>query len=214
MINIKKATLGLALTTICFAAHAQKNYTEGVITYSVSANGQQTESKTYFKNDSTATKMQQGPATISILSNDKGNYMVVLIDVPVASMKKAAVATPADLEQMKDQEPSFTSTPTTETQTISGYKCKKVKVKDSKSGSTFDAWITNDITAPSNNLTKFFTNMGGYPIKFTTIQRGQPVEVTLKSISDEKVKPGTFAIPADFDRITFEDLKALGGGKG
>jgi len=214
MNSMKKVALGLALTTIGFAAKAQKNITEGVINYSVSTNGQQTEAKNYFKGDSSSYQMQQGPATINILSDIKANYMVIMVDVPVASLKKAAVLTPADIEQMKDQEPNFTFTPTTETQTISGYSCKKVQAKDSKSGSNFDVWITNDVMAPTTNLTRYFTSLGGYPIKFTTIQRGQPVEITVKTITTEKVKPGTFTIPSDFDKITMDDLKALSGGRG
>lgn len=212
MNNIKQIALSLALTTIGFAATAQKTFTEGVITYTISANGQASEAKNYFKGDSSSYQTQQGPADIKILSNDKGGFLVILVDVPVASMKKAAVATPADLEQMKDKEPAFTSTPTTETQTIAGYKCKKVKVKDSKSGSDFDVWVTNDINAPANNLTKYFTNLGGFPVKFSTLQMGQKIDVTLKSIVEEKVKPGTFSIPKDFDRITLEELRSLGGG--
>ncbi|MGI4021022.1 MAG: DUF4412 domain-containing protein [Janthinobacterium lividum] len=214
MNNFKKAAFGLALTTIGFAANAQKTISEGLITYNVSTNGQQQETKNYFKGDSSSYQLQQGPAAIKILTNDKADYLAFIIDVPVASMKKAAVATPADMEQMKDQEPKFTSTQTTETQTIAGFKCKKVQVKDSKSGSSFDVWVTNDVSAPTNSLTKYFANFGGFPVKFTTIQMGKPLEVTVKSISAEKVKAGTFSIPAGFDRITFEDLKALGGGRG
>jgi hypothetical protein len=211
MNTIKKAALGLALTTFGFTANAQKTFTEGVVNYTINANGQQMDAKNFFKGDSSSYQMQQGPATISILSNIKTNSMVIMVDVPVASMKKAAVLTPADIEQMKDQEPTFTFTPTTETQTIAGYNCKKVQAKDSKSGSNFDVWITNDVTAPANNLTRYFTGLGGFPVKFTTIQRGQPVQVTLKSITEEKVKPGTFAIPAGYDKITMADLQSLGG---
>lgn len=213
MDNLKKVALSLALTAIGFAANAQKNITEGVITYSVTANGQQTEAKNYFKGDSSSYQTKQGPADIKILSNQKADFLVILVDVPVASMKKAAVATPADMEQMKDREPSYTSTSTTETQTIAGYKCKKVQVKDSKSGSNFDVWVTNDVNTPSNNLTKYFTNIGGFPVKFSTLQMGQKIDVTLKSISEEKVKPGTFSIPADFDRITIQELMSMSGGR-
>lgn len=213
MSNLKNVALALALTAIGFTANAQKNITEGVINYDVSANGQQGEAKNFFKGDSSSYQSQQGAASINILSNVKGNYMVILVDVPVASIKKAAVLTPADMEQMKDQEPNFTFTPTTETQTIAGYSCKKVQAKDSKSGSNFDIWITNDITVPTNNLTKYFGSLGGFPVKFTTLQRGQPVQVTLKSIVAEKVKPGTFTVPKDFDKITFQELMSMGGGK-
>lgn len=213
MNNFKKAALGLALSTIGFAANAQKNITEGLITYNVSTNGQQMEAKNYFKGDSSSYQFQQGPADIKILSDDKVGFWAIVVDVPVASIKKAAIATPADLEQMKDREPSFTSTPTTETQTIAGYKCKKVQVKDSKTGSNYDVWVTNDVSVPSNNLTKYYNKLGGVPVKFSLSQRGQTMDVTIKSISAEKVKAGTFAIPADFDKITLTELMSMGGGQ-
>lgn len=213
MNSIKKVALGLAFTTIGFAANAQKSFTEGVITYNVSTNGQQMEAKNYFKGDSSSYQFQQGPADIKILSDDKAGFWAILVDVPVASIKKAAVATPADLEAMKDKEPTFTSTPTTETQTIAGYSCKKVQVKDTKSGSNYDVWVTNDVSVPANNLTKYYKNLGGVPVKFSLSQRGQTMDVIIKSINAEKVKPGTFAVPSDFDKITLEELMAMGGGR-
>lgn len=213
MNNLKNAALALAFTAIGFTASAQKSFTEGVITYNVTTNGQQVEAKDYFKGDSSSYQFQQGPAAIKILSNDKAKFWAILVDVPVASIKKAAVATPTDLEQMKDKEPTFTSTQTTETQTIAGYKCKKVQVKDTKSGSNYDVWVTTDVSAPANNLTKYYSNLGGLPVKFTLSQMGQTVDVTLKSIMAEKVKPGTFAVPADFDKITLQELMSMGGGR-
>jgi len=211
MKNFKNVALGLALSAIGFTANAQKNFTEGVANYAVNANGQQQDAKIYFKGDSSAYQFQAGPADIKLISDDKAGFMVVLVDVPVASIKKAAVYTPADIEQAKDKEPSFTLTPTTETQTIGGYQCKKVLAKDSKSGTTVDVWVTNDISAPTNSLTKFFTGLNGFPVKFSTLVRGQKADVMLKSIAAEKVKPGTFAIPADFDKITVEELMSMGG---
>ncbi len=212
MNNIKKVALGLALSTIAFTANAQKTYTEGVATYNVSASGQNYEAKNYFKGDSSAYQFQQGPADIKIIADDKVGFWAITVDVPVASIKKAAIATPADLEAMKDREPTFTSTPTTETQTIAGFKCKKVQVKDTKSGSNYDVWVTNDIVAPTNNLTKYYGNLGGVPVKFSLSQRGQTMDVTLKTINAEKVKAGTFAVSSDFDKITLTELMSMGGG--
>lgn len=212
MNNLKSVALGLALTVVGFAAQAQKTISEGVIVYNVTTNGQQAEAKNYFKGDSSAYQLQQGPADIKIISNDKADYRAILVDVPVASIKKAAVLTPADIEQMKGMEPTFTSTATTETQTIAGYKCKKVQVKDAKSGSAYDVWITSDVTVPANSLTKYYSNFGGMPVKFSITQMGQQVDVLLKSVTAEKVKPGTFAIPADFDKITLQELMSMRGG--
>ncbi len=213
MNNIKKMTLALAFTTIGFVAQAQKSFTEGATTYNLTSEGQQSEAKIFFKGDSSSYQFQVGPANIKLLSGNKANFMAILVEVPVASMKKVAVYTPADMEKMKDREPSFTSTPTSETQTIAGYNCKKVIVKDSKNNLTFDVWVTNDISAPSNTFTKYFTDINGFPVKFTTLVQGKKTDVLLKSISAEKVKPGTFTIPADFDRITLTELMSMGGGQ-
>ncbi len=212
MNNLKNAALALAFTAIGFSASAQKSFTEGLITYNVVTDGQQVEAKNYFKGDSSSYQFSQGPAAINIISDDKAGFWAILVDVPVASIKKAAVATPADLEAMKDREPTFTSTPTTETQTIAGYKCKKVQVKDSKSGSAYDVWVTTDVTVPPNNLTKYYANLGGTPVKFSISQMGKTVDVTLKSITADKVKPGMFAVPKDFDKITLQELMSMGGG--
>ncbi len=212
--NLKflNVALGVALSATAFTASAQKKYTEGVASYNVVTNGQTVEAKTYFKGDSSAYSFTTGPATVKLISTADANYLAVLVDVPVASIKKAAVATPADLEQAKSMEPKFTFTPTNETKQINGFNCKKVTVKDSKDGATYTAWVTNDVSAPTNTLSRYFAAAGGYPVQFTTIQMGQATEVTLKSIAEQKVPKGTFAIPSDFDKITMEELRAMSGG--
>lgn len=211
--NIKflKIALGLAFTAVAFTASAQKNYTQGVVTYGLSIGGNNVESKVYFTADSSAAVQQTGPATIKVLSNSKATYMAIIVDVPVASIKKAAVLTPDEIDQAMAAAPKFTFTPGTETKQISGFNCKKVTVKDTKSGSTYTAWVTTDITAPLNSLTKYFGDAGGVPVQFTTVQQGQAVDVTLKSISDQKAPAGTFGIPAGFDKISLDELKSLGG---
>jgi hypothetical protein len=46
-----------------------------------------------------------------------------------------------------------------------------------------------------------------------SFQNGQPSEVTVKSIVEQKVPAGTFNIPGDFEKITMDDLKAMSGGR-
>lgn len=205
-----KIALSLAFTAVVFSASAQKTYTHGVATYSLKTSMGDGESKVSFTTDSSIAVTQQGPATIKMLSNSKATYFAILVDVPVASMKKAAVLTPDEIDQFVAAAPKFTFTPTTETKVINGFNCKKVDVKDAKSGSSYTAWITNDIVLPVNVLTKPFINAGGAPIQFTSIQQGQPVDVTLKSVSEEKVPAGSFGI-AGFEKISLDDLKSMGG---
>jgi hypothetical protein len=204
--------MGVALSTLALSASAQKNYTEGMATYTGSVGGQSIESKVYFKGDSSATIMQQGPANIKVLGF-KDEYMAVLVDVPVANIKKAAVATPGELEDLLSKLPSFTFTPGTETKQIAGFNCKKVVAKDTKSNTSFDAWVTTDISAPASAFSHLYAKCGGFPVQFTISQRGQNVTNTLKSIADTKAPAGTFAIPAGFDKITMTELSAMSGGR-
>jgi hypothetical protein len=202
---------GIALLATSITAKAQKVYKEGVITYTLSSTAGSIDGQTFFKGDSSTTVTPRGPATIKVITAGDNDYLAILVDVPVANMKKAAVATPAELEQGKDMIPALTFTPGTETKQIAGFNCKKVVVKDPKSGTSFDVWITNDISAPTNGISQLYGKVGGFPVQFTTYQMGQTVSVVVKSISDAKVPAGTFSIPAGFDRISITDLQSLGG---
>lgn len=213
-LNLLKAAAGIALLAASVTAKAQKTYTEGVITYSInSATKGTVDAKTYFKGDSSAMATQAGPATIKIISKGGGDYLAVLVDVPIASIKKAAVATPAEIEQFQSMLPQLSFTPTTETKQISGFNCKKVTAKDADNNASFDIWVTNDISIPLNGLSQVYGKAGGVPVQFTAKQMGENVSVLLKSVSDDKAPANAFSIPADFDRISLTDLESMAGGK-
>ena len=204
-----KATLGVALSTFTIGANAQTKYTEGIITYNVQSAMGAVDTKTYFKGDSSLYSAQQGPANIKVITK-AGEYMAVLVDVPAANVKKAGIATPAEIEEFEASKPKFSFTKGTETKEISGFKCQKMTIKDEKSGSTYDAWITNDISIPPGMLSYLLKDIGGVPVQFTTLQMGQAINVTLKSISGDKVPAGTFNIPAGYEKGTLADLKPGG----
>lgn len=203
---------GIALSATAISASAQKVYNEGKAVFATKAMGMEGEATNYFKGDSSVVITKQGPANIKILANTKTDFFAVLVDVPVANMKKAAVATPAEVEDFNAQLPELTFTPTTETKQINGFNCKKVTAKD-KAGKTSDVWVTNDFTAPLGTGAKTYGKVGGYPVQYTITQNGVEVTNTLKSIDDSKAPAGTFAIPAGYDRITLTDLQSLGGGR-
>ncbi|WP_448698045.1 hypothetical protein ACFGVR_14585 [Mucilaginibacter sp. AW1-3] len=215
MLTIKTIALGLALTTTVIAAKAQKTYTQGTATYNINAMGQDVEGKSYFTADSSSFQYSAGPATIKMITTTKNDYFAILVDVPVASMKKAAIATPGEIEEAGDSEPTYAFTATTETKKIGDYNCTKYIAKDTKTNTSYDLWVTTDISAPSNILTRSFATVKGVPVQFSYIPAGAKVAqaVTLKSISDEKVPAGTFKIDAGYDKISLSDLKAMGGRK-
>lgn len=210
--NIKlfNVALGITLTATALSASAQKNYTQGVVSFSTEMRGQPADVKEYFTPDSTAALITMGPANVKILSNAKRDFFAVVLDVPVASIKKAGIATPSEIEEAMSQLPSFTFSPTTETKQISGFNCKKVVAKEVKSGKTYDVWITNDFTVPETALPVYYNKIGGFPVQYTAFQQGQETSITIKSISDEKAPAGTFGIASDFTKGSLADLNAGG----
>ncbi|WP_374951999.1 hypothetical protein [Mucilaginibacter sp.] len=211
-IKLFTVALGVSLTATAITASAQKAYKEGVAVLSTTAMGQATEAKNYFRADSSALAFSAGPANLKVLSDTKGSFVAILVDVSVASMKKAAIMNPSEIEEAQSQLPVLTFTPTTETKVISGFNCKKVTAKDAKANKSYDIWVTNDFTMPMGQLSKLYAGAGGTPVQYTGFQNGQASEITLKSITEQKVPAGIFGIPKDFDKITMDELKALSGG--
>ncbi|MDB5130319.1 MAG: hypothetical protein JWR02_68 [Mucilaginibacter sp.] len=202
--------LGIVLAATTYSASAQKVYKSGMVTYSMEMRGQPADVKQYFTPDSSASLVTMGPANIKVLSNAKRDYLAVVLDVPVASLKKAGIATPAELEQSMAAFPTFTYTPTTETKQISGFNCKKVIAKDTKTGKNYDVWITNDISVPPTAYQPYYSTVGGFPVQFTAFQQGQEAVITISGVSDQKAPAGAFAIGKDFERGTLADLNPGG----
>ncbi|HEY9197173.1 MAG TPA: hypothetical protein VIM77_12940 [Mucilaginibacter sp.] len=212
-INFLNIALGLTLTATAMSASAQKKYSEGVVDFTTQMMGREINAKSYFRADSNAFAFSNGPANIKILTDANAKSMVVLVDVPVANIKKAAVASPDDIDQAMAMLPQLTFTPGNETKVISGFNCKKVVATDTKTKKTYDIWITNDIEIPLSGVAKYYQGIGGFPVQYTSFSQGQSTEVVVKSVTEQKVPAGTFGIPADFEKITMDDLKAMRGGR-
>ncbi len=210
--NIKlfNVALGLALAATTLSASAQKNYTEGYLSYSTTMQGQQADVKQYFNADSSATVITVGPANIKFLATAKHDYFAVVLDVPVASIKKAGIATPAELEEGAAQYPTFTYSPTTDTKQITGFNCKRVVAKNTKDGKTYDIWVTNDFTVPPTAIPFYYKEIGGVPIQYTDFFQGQENSITISGVSGDKAPAGTYAIPKDFEKGTLADLRPGG----
>ena len=212
-IKFLSVAFGIVLSATAMSASAQKTYTEGLVTYKTSMRGQDVEIKNYFKADSAAATFSAGPATIKLLSDANHKFFAILVDVPVASIKKAAVYTPDEVEQAVSAFPTFTFAPGTETKQISGFNCKKVVATDNKDKKTYDVWVTTDVTVPPTAMPEYYKAAGGFPVQYTAFQQGQTTVITVSSVTDQKAPAGTFGIPADFDKISKDDLAAMSGGR-
>jgi hypothetical protein len=205
-IKVLTAVFGLFLTTLAIKGNAQTAYTEGYASYNTTVHGQPATVKSYFTPDSTAVVITFGPGTVKMLANAKHDYFALLLDIPVASIKKAGIATPSEIEDGMASMPSFTFTPTAETKQISGFNCKKVVAKDTKTSKTYDVWITNDISVPQTAIPLYYTAIGGFPVQYTSFQQGQEVNITVLSVTGGKAPAGTFGISSDFDKVSMDEL--------
>lgn len=204
--------LYIALSAATINASAQKTYTKGVITYQTEVQGQAVEMKEYFTADSTATILIAGPATISMLSDANYQSFVTLVDIPVASIKKAAVYTPDEIKEAMAALPAFTYAPGNEAKQISGFNCTKVVITNTKDNMNYDIWITNDISVPANAVPPYYKDIGGFPVQYATFQQGKVATVTVTKVSEDVPLPGTFSIPPDFDKISKADMEAMSHG--
>lgn len=198
--------LTTALVGLSTYANAQKNFTEGLVTIETTMQNAPATTKMYFSPDSSAMMITMGPANIKVLMDAKETFMAVMLDVPVANMKKAGVATPAEIEQITESLPKLTFKPTTDTKTISGFACKKVVATDA-SGKNFDVWVTNDISVPMSAIPIYYRTIGGFPVEYTSFQQGQANACKVISVTGEKAPKNTFCIPADFTKGTMDSLQ-------
>src|ERR1700712_73616 len=216
ILSMKNVALGLALSATVVGAKAQKKITEGSATYSVSVGGQTADVASYFKGDTSSVAFQRGPAKINMIGTKDGNYVVVLVDVPVANMKKAAIGTPAEIDEAQASEPVYAFSKTDETKKIGDYNCKKYIAKNTKDGANYDLWITNDVSIPANLVTKLYESLGGTPVQFTFLQGGNAKMAqvfTLKSVTETKVPANVFKVTSEYDKMTLTDMQNMGKGR-
>jgi len=208
---------GIALSATILSASAQKSYTEGLVTMKTSTRGQDIELKEYFRSDSSATIFSAGPANIKLLADANYKFYAVVAEVSAYKIKKAAIYTPAEINQVVSSFPAFTFAPSTETKQIAGFNCKKVVAADAKTQKTYDIWITNDISLPAAVIDKYYASIGGVPIQYPSFQQGPDGtlvinEYTITGVSDQKAPAGTFGIAPDFDKISKDQLDAMSRG--
>ncbi|HJP64238.1 MAG TPA: hypothetical protein VJ844_12405 [Mucilaginibacter sp.] len=216
-LKLLSAGLAIALSATVLSASAQKEYKSGTVTVTTSMRGMDIQMKEYFTPDSMATAFTAGPANIRLLTDANFKSFAVLVDVSAFNVKKAAIYTPDEIDQVLSSFPTFTFAPTSETKQISGFNCKKVVATDTKTKKTYDIWVTNDVKLPASAASRYYAGAGGYPIQYTGFQKGQDgnlveANFTVTSITDEKAPAGTFTIPADFDKISKDDLEAMSRG--
>lgn len=201
------------------AVKAQRQIREGIVTYSatydIPADQLQNYSTLppqiviYFKGDSSAAIVNQGPAIVKGVSVFKTNYHSMIIDIPSVPKKIFVLLSQSEVEQEKASNPQFTGRNGTEKQVINGYNCTKTTITDSKSGATYDIWITNDIDIAPNSVSRLVSTFGGVPIKFVTFNSGIKINMQLEQLEETPVPAGFFTAGKDYQPMSYDQLKNL-----
>lgn len=219
--SIKTGLLATVLAGTAIIANAQKKFTQGTITYSVNYKlgaDQQAyaamlpkEQKINFNDNMSKIKMEQGPATITILIDHAIKQGLLLVDVPIAQMQTATKMSKEDIEKAENDIKFSDFKATGEKQKIGDYNAEKYTYKDDK-GATHELWSTNEISLPDNFFGDKFKDVKGTLLKYENSQNGMQLTLTFKSITDEKQGPFTLDVPAGYELKTMEELKQLQNG--
>lgn len=204
---IKKSALTLLLAASAMAVHAQKNISEGVVSYQVEAAQGPRTTKVYFKNNITRMEVESGEAYIKVYTDAETNAGKLVIDVDIAEQYIAVLLTPEEVKLQRQNEATFSDfVKTEEKQMISGYNSVKYTYKDNNGGA-HELWATQELQIPKNNLTRRF-NVAGTVVKFTT-----PEGVHLLSdVKEENTgEMNVDKIPSGYTQMTYTELMQMGG---
>ncbi len=209
--SMKTGVLAAILISTAFIANAQKKVNEGTIVYTMKSDQGEVDQKIKFNGDISKMELEAGPATIGIFNDIKSGTGLVLVDVPVAQMQKAAKMSKEDIEKQSAAAGGGKISDlkaTGEKQVIATYNAEKYTFKN-QAGESYEVWVTNDIELPLNMITSEFKDVKGAVVKFS----GKAGNVTLKSINEGKVgELSVVKIPIGYDEITYAELMAMQGG--
>jgi hypothetical protein len=200
-------------------AVAQRKINEGMITYALtydlSADQQQhseklpTEIICYFRSDSTAAIAIQDGTLVKGVSVFKTDYHSLIIDIPALSKKLLVVMTPEEVEQEKAGLPKFTFAAGSGKAFINGFNCSKGTLTDSKTGSSYEIWFTNDIEIPVTSVSRVAAGLHGVPIRFVTFNNGYKINAVVKDVKEQHVPMGFFTATKDYVAISYGELKSM-----
>jgi hypothetical protein len=220
--SIKTGVIAALLVGTAIVANAQKSISKGTVVYGVdyilteeqSAMASQLpkEQKLKFNGNLVRIDMEQGPATISIISDFIDKKALTLIDVPIAQIQYAVKLSKEEIEKQEASAPKFSDFKATgEKQIIAGYNAEKHTYKDDKGG-TYELWTTSDVTLPNGFFGSQFKDLKGTLVKYTTFQNGAKVTLTTKSITEENVGPFSLDVPSGYEEKTMAEIMAMQGG--
>lgn len=221
--SIKTTVIAAILMSSAVIAFAQKNISEGTLTYGMvyelspeqSSLASQLPPETICKfNDSMISiETERGPAKITILADGLTKSGLILVDIPIMQKQYAVKTNKEQREQTMGPTPKLSDFKATgEKQKTGTFDTERYTYKDDK-GVAHELWATTSLILPEGVVAEEFKELKATPVKYTRLQNGIKTTVTLKEINEEKVGPISLGIPSGYEVTTMEALMSLGGGQ-
>ncbi|MEX1189435.1 MAG: DUF4412 domain-containing protein [Bacteroidia bacterium] len=197
---------------------------EGKITFSInfpSISDPQTmamlpkEATAYYKGSKSRMEMNMAmgmkQVTISDVSSEK---TVSLMDM---MGQKYAIEVENDKEESKEMQDKVEVKNTKETKKIAGYTCTKAIItypnpEKEKEEINMTVWFTEELEASKGFMTGPMKKIKGAILEYSIDQGAMSMLLSAKEVAKQAVKDDMFTVPADYKKVTQEELKNMMGG--
>ncbi len=189
--------------------YAQKNFTEGIITYTIYVDGK--ESGLYIvtlkaNNIKRDIVMQSGYSNISIYNSKTGTTTTI------NNKNGNKYALQLSAEEVKEQNKQFenaTYVNLNNKKSIANYMCEHSAVQYTN-GVKNEIFFTNELLVTSDNLNTMFPGLNGLPLEYEIkTNNKQSMKFVAKKIEIVGVDNNVFNIPKEYKLITKEQLDKL-----
>lgn len=206
-----RTTISIALAILITSCTGSKDLFEGKITYGLEYDDVPEEyeafidmfpkeSVTYIGEGFTRVEQDMGMGMKQTLIIMDGTTTMLL---DMMGQKIKVIMDDEDVPE-DTEEPSIEVT--AETDSISGYLCKKALI--GTGDEPIEVWFTEDI--PNGNSQ--FKELSGMPMKYTIDQQGMTVTMTTTEVKTMSLGKEYFEVPEDYTEMSMEELQSMGGG--
>ncbi len=218
---MNKFFLSLALSLVSLCGFAQF---EGTVVYAISmpdagenaalmAAMMPTETTIQIGKNKNRIEMKMGMGMQNVTITDKKTKEVVSL-MDMMGNKMAIVLNPEDMKDKTQSDLKLTTADAGDNLEIAGHKCKHAILED-KSGMKVDVYYTDDFGTEnySASAQDQFKDIKGMLLKYTVAQKGMKMTLTAKSVKKEPIDDSKFIVPADYKKVTQQELMKMYGGK-
>jgi hypothetical protein len=195
----------------------EKFISEGAIVYSAKvvdetnpmANLAPSKMTIYFKDNKSCAEMSAGMGlfSTSFISDPETKTLTQL--VKLLNKKFSLVQNEQEIKKENANYP-MKITPLPETKIVAGYNCKKAHVKlGDEYGTEFDIFYTNDLDIKNPNFANPYCEIDGILMEYQMKKFGLEMRFTATSVKKEVVDDAIFELPADFKKISQEEMNEL-----